>query len=142
MTTFGIAVLCTRPFLVPLGDRIGHRRVLLPCLVLIVVGLSLLAASGSKIGIIVAAAVFGTGFGAAYHVFAAYVMRHVEASRRGAAFGSIHTAFDTGMGSGSIASGWIVHGYGFESAFAVAAALAAAAVPFFLFMDRRLPARS
>ena len=81
---------------------------------------------------------FGTGFGAAYHVFAAYVMRHVEASRRGAAFGSIHTAFDTGMGSGSIASGWIVHGYGFEAAFAVAAALAAVAIPFFLFMDRRL----
>ena len=138
LTTFGIVVLCTRPFLVPLGDRIGHRRVLLPCLVMIVGGLSLLAASGSRIGIIVAAAVFGTGFGAAYPVFAAYVMRHVDASRRGAAFGSIHAAFDTGMGSGSIASGWIVHRYGFEAAFAVAAALAAVAIPFFLFMDRRL----
>ena len=142
LTTFGIVVLCTRPFLVPLGDRIGHRRVFLPCLVMIVGGLSLLAASGSRIGIIVAAAVFGTGFGAAYPVFAAYVMRHVDASRRGAAFGSIHAAFDTGMGSGSIASGWIVHRYGFEAAFAVAAALAAVAIPFFLFMDRRLLARS
>jgi predicted MFS family arabinose efflux permease len=142
LTAFGIVVLCTRPFLVPLGDRIGHRRVFLPCLVMIVGGLSLLAASGTRIGIIGAAAVFGTGFGAAYHVFAAYVMRHVDASRRGAAFGSIHAAFDTGMGTGSIASGWIVHRYGFEAAFAVAAALAAVAIPFFLFMDRRLLPRS
>ena len=91
-TTFGIVVLCTRPFLVPLADRIGHRRVFLPCVVMIVGGLSLLASSGSRVGIIVAAAVFGTGFGAAYPAFAAYVMRHVDASRRGAAFGSIHAA--------------------------------------------------
>jgi MFS family permease len=138
LTTYGVVVLCTRPFLVPLGDRIGHRRVFLPCLVLIVLGLLLLAASGSRIGIIMAAAVFGTGFGAAYPVFAAYVMRHVAASRRGAAFGSIHAAFDTGMGSGSIASGWIVHSYGFGAAFAIAAALAAVAIPFFLFTDKRL----
>ena len=81
---------------------------------------------------------FGTGFGAAYPAFAAYVMRHVDPGRRGAAFGSILAAFDTGIGSGSIASGWIVHRYGFEAAFAVAATLAAVAIPFFLFMDRRL----
>ena len=68
-------------------------------------------------------------------------MRHVDALRRGAAFGAIHAAFDTGMGSGSIATGLIVHRYGFEAAFAVAAALAAVAIPFFLFIDRRLVAR-
>jgi len=141
LTTYGIVVVCTRPFLVPLGDRIGHRRVFLPCLALIVGGLSLLAASDSRIGTIAAAAVFGTGFGAAYPVFIGYVMRHVDALRRGAAFGAIHAAFDTGMGSGSIATGLIVHRYGFEAAFAVAAALAAVAIPFFLFIDRRLVAR-
>ena len=138
LTMYGIVVLCTRPFLVPLGDRIGHRRVFLACLAMIVVGLSLLAASGSRVGIIVAAAVYATGFGAAYPVFVGYVMRRVDASRRGSAFGSIHAAFDAGMGSGSIATGWIAHRYGFEAAFAVAAALAAVAIPFFLFMDRRL----
>ena len=40
------------------------------------------------------------------------------------------------------ASGWIVHHYGFEAAFAVAATLSAFAIPFFLFMDRRLLARA
>src|SRR5687767_6953318 len=132
-TTFAIVVLCTRPLLGPLGDRIGYRRVFLPCVALIVCGLALLAASGSKPGIIVSAAVFGTGFGAAYPAFAAYVMRHVDPARRGAAFGSILAAFDTGVGSGSIVSGWIVQRYGFEAAFAVAAAIAAFAIPFFLF---------
>jgi MFS family permease len=137
-TTFAIVVICTRPILGPLGDRIGYRRVFLPCLVLIVAGLALLASHGSKPRIIIAAAVFGTGFGAAYPAFAAYVMRHVDPARRGAAFGSIIAAFDTGIGSGSIVSGWIVHRHGYEAAFAVAATLSAFAIPFFLFMDRRL----
>ena len=44
----GIVVVCTRPFLVSLGDPIGHRRVFLPCLALIVGGLSLLAASDEQ----------------------------------------------------------------------------------------------
>ncbi len=48
-TTFAIVVLCTRPFLGPLGDRIGYRRVFLPCLVLIVCGLALLASHGTQV---------------------------------------------------------------------------------------------
>ena len=140
-TTFAIVVLATRPILGPLGDRIGYRRVFLPCLVLITVGLALLAASGTRSGIIVAAAVFGTGFGAAYPAFAAYAMRHVDPSRRGAAFGSILAAFDVGIGTGSIATGWLVHRQGFSAAFSVAAVLSAFAIPFFLYMDRKLLAR-
>ena len=47
------------------------------------------------------AVVFGLGFGTAYPVFAAYVMEHVDPRRRGAAFGGILAAFDTGIGTGS-----------------------------------------
>ena len=140
-TTFAIVVLCTRPILGPLGDRVGYRRVFIPCLVLIVCGLALLASFGNKPGIIVSAAVFGTGFGAAYPAFAAYVMRQVDPGRRGAAFGSIIAAFDTGIGSGSIVSGWIVEHHGFPAAFGAAAVLSAFAIPFFLVMDHRLAAR-
>jgi MFS family permease len=137
-TTFAIVVICTRPVLGPIGDARGYRRVFIPCLGLIVCGLALLAAYGTKTGIIAAAVVFGTGFGAAYPAFAAYVMQHVDASRRGAAFGSIIAAFDTGIGTGSIVSGWIVEHHGFAAAFGVAATLSAFAIPFLLFMDRRI----
>jgi len=69
-------------------------------------------------------------------------MRHVDARRRGAAFGSILAAFDTGIGTGSIVSGWIVHRHGFTAAFSAAAVLSAFAIPFFLYMDRRLLGRA
>ena len=79
---------------------------------------------------------FGTGFGTAYPVFAAHVMRQVSPLRRGAAFGGILAAFDTGIGTGSIGMGWIRRTYGFAAAFATAAALAALLVPYFLSAER------
>ena len=141
-TTLALVVLATRPLCVPLADRVGHKKVLLPSL--LATGLGLLVLGGTRPWLVASAVVFGTGFGTAYPVFAAYVMRHVEPARRGAAFGGILAAFDTGIGSGSIALGWIIQRRGFPAAFATAAALAALSLPFFLIVERRLlraPAR-
>jgi MFS family permease len=136
-TAFALTILVTRPVSGPLADRIGYRRVFLPCLGLIVVGLALLALDGSRRGIISAAIVFGTGLGSAYPAYAAYVMQHVPDSRRGAAFGSILAAFDTGIGTGSITTGWIAQRAGLSTAYAFAAVLATLSIPFFLITERR-----
>jgi MFS family permease len=132
-----LVIIATRPFSGPLADRIGHRRVFLPCLVLIVAGLALLGAGDSRAWFVASALVFGAGFGTAYPVYVAYVMRHVAPRRRGAAFGGILAAFDTGIGTGSIATGWLVHAYGFGRAFGVAALLASLSLPYFLFAEKR-----
>src|SRR5436190_10143995 len=75
LTTLAVAILVTRPLAGRLGDRFGYRRVFLPCLVLITVGLSCLVLGGSRFWHILSAVIFGTGFGTAYPVFAGYVMR-------------------------------------------------------------------
>jgi len=137
-TAFALTVLVTRPISGPLSDRIGHRRVFLPCLGLIVVGLAMLALDGSRRGLISAAVVFGTGLGSAYPAYAAYVMHHVDDVRRGAAFGSILAAFDTGIGTGSVVTGWIAERWGLRTAYAMAALLATLALPYFLLTEKRL----
>ena len=81
---------------------------------------------------------FGVGFGTAYPAFVAYVMRDVYAARRGAAFGAILAAFDTGIGTGSTTVGWLIQRFGFSTAFGVAAALSAISLPYFLVADRKL----
>jgi len=136
-TAFALAILVTRPISGRLSDRIGHRRVFLPCLGLIIAGLALLALDGSKRGLITAAIVFGIGLGSAYPAYAAYVMQHVPDSRRGAAFGSILAAFDTGIGTGSITTGWIAQRAGLSTAYAFAAVLATLSIPFFLIAEKR-----
>jgi MFS family permease len=136
LTTLAIVILCIRPIAGKLGDRWGYKRVFVPCLVLISVGLALLSFGGTRGWMIASAIVFGAGFGTAYPVYVGYVMRDVSAARRGAAFGAILAAFDTGIGTGSTSMGWIIQHYGFRQAFGVAAAISALALPYFLSADR------
>jgi predicted MFS family arabinose efflux permease len=68
-------------------------------------------------------------------------MRGVAPDRRGAAFGAILAAFDSGIGIGSTTMGWVIQHYGYRAAFGVAAAISALALPYFLAMDRALRSR-
>jgi MFS family permease len=137
-TTFAAVVLVTRPLISRFTDRVGPLKVFYPCLALIAVGLALLAASQTRAGMMTSAAIFGVGFGAAYPAYVAHVMKHVDPGRRGAAFGSILAAFDTGIGTGSIATGVVVEHAGFGAAFGVAAALSALSIPYFRLVERRV----
>lgn len=137
-TLFSLTIVVTRPFIGRLADRVGYRRVFLPCVALIVIGFALLAVGGSRPILIVSALVFGIGFGSAYPAYLGHVLRFVDEGRRGAAFGSIIGAFDTGIGTGSIMMGMIIERAGFEQAWLTAAALAALAIPFFLAVERKM----
>ncbi len=119
-------------------DRLGHRPVLLRSMLAPPAGLALLAVAQGQISFLMAALVFGAGFGLMYPAFTAYVMAHVSPLRRGAAFGAMLAAFDTGIGTGSSAMGWLVTHIGFRGAFGTAAGIAALSVPVFLFAERRL----
>lgn len=136
LTALAIVMLLTRPPLARLGDRYGYRRVFVPCLVLICFGLACLAAGGTRRWMLLSAVIFGVGFGSAYPSYIGYVMRGVPSDRRGAAFGAILAAFDSGIGTGSTVMGWIIQHYGFRMAFGAAAALSAFALPYFLIVDR------
>lgn len=141
LTVLAIVILVTRPLSGRLGDRLGYRRIFVPCLALIAIGLFCLTRGGSLFWQLTSAIVFGTGFGTAYPVFVGYALQHVSAERRGAAFGAILAAFDTGIGTGSTSMGWIIGHHGFQMAFGVAAALSTLSVPYFLIADRAVSRR-
>jgi MFS family permease len=136
LTTLAVVILCTRPVTGRLGDRWGYKRVFVPCLVMISCGLAVLALGGTRSLMVISAIVFGLGFGTAYPAYVGYVMRDVTADRRGAAFGAILAAFDTGIGTGSTSMGWLIQHGGFAVAFGVAAGLSALALPYFVLVDR------
>ena len=136
LTTLAVVILLTRPILGRLGDRWGYRNVFIPCLILIACGLGVLALGGSRGFLLLSAVIFGIGFGTAYPSYVGYVMKGVSAERRGAAFGAILAAFDTGIGTGSTSMGWLIQRHGFGTAFGVAAGLAVLALPYFLVVDR------
>jgi MFS family permease len=123
-------------------DQVGHRRVLLPSFAAPAIGLALLAVAYNRLTLIIAAIAFGSGFGLMYPSYTAYVIGHVGMRRRGAAFGAMLAAFDTGVGTGSTALGWLIHRFGFRQAYFFAAAIALLALPYFMFAERRLGFRS
>jgi MFS family permease len=141
LTTLGLVTLVTRPVLGRLGDQLGYRRLFIPCLIMMAVGLAVLPMATTAVHLAISAGLFAIGFGSSYPVFAAYVMQDVGETRRGAAFGAILAAFDTGIGLGSTMTGWLSGRVGFPNAFAVAAVLAAMALPMFLWVDKRFGPR-
>ncbi|MBI2220520.1 MAG: MFS transporter [Acidobacteria bacterium] len=139
LTSVAAAILLSRPFAARLGDRFGYRRVFLPSMIVAGIGLAVLAVLPASRGAMIAsAAVFGAGYGTAWPVFMAYMLGRVDSHRRGAAYGAMIAALDTGIGTGSTALGWIIQQYGYAAAFGFAAALSSLAVPYFLVADRAM----
>jgi MFS family permease len=138
LTVMALAILAGRLVLGRRLDAVGHRRVVLPALVVPAFGLALVAWARGEASFLAAAALFGGGFGLLYPAFAAYVMGHIPPRRRGAAFGAMIAAFDLGIGTGSSILGWIIGAHGFRAAFAAAAGLAVLSAPYFLVAERRL----
>src|SRR3954466_10512275 len=66
LTLLAVVILLTRPLSGALADRIGYRRVFLPCLVLIAAGLAVLASASTLAALVASAVIFGVGFGTAY----------------------------------------------------------------------------
>jgi MFS family permease len=120
-----------------LPDRLGPRRVFVPCQALMMAGLVLLALGGTRPLLIGSAVLFGLGLGTAQPAYVSLVMSRVDARRRGAAFGSLLAAFDVGIGTGSIATGWLVGHFGYGTAYGLAAGLASLSIPWFLLAERR-----
>jgi MFS family permease len=142
LTSVAAGILVSRPFAARLGDRFGYRRVFVPCMGLAGVGLTLLALlPPSRSTMILSGSVFGAGYGTAWPVFMAYMLGRIEPRRRGAAYGAMIAALDTGIGTGSTTLGWLIQHYGYASAFGAAAALSALAIPYFLIADRRITKR-
>ena len=109
-----------------------------PCLALIAIGMGVLAMSAQLPFLVTSAVLFGIGFGSAYPAFAAHILEHVDAHRRGAAFGSILLAVDTGIGTGSILLGVVVEHLGYRAAFTFGGLMALGAIPYFRFAEKRL----
>ncbi len=138
LTVMAVATALGRLTLGRTLDRIGPRRVLVRCLIAPPIGLALLALTRGEGMLVAAAIVFGAGFGLVLPAYNTYVLSHVHPTRRGAAFGAMLAAFDTGIGAGASAMGWLINAHGFRIAFGGAAVLAALSLPYFLIAERRL----
>jgi MFS family permease len=141
LTVYAISIVLYRILFSHLGDRVGTKAVLYPGLILVPIAFFVLAFAYTRWLMIVSAALFGIGFGAAYPAFATFILGHTDPERRARTFGSIVWAFDAGMGTGSLLVGALGERFGLQFAFAFAAGLSCFSIPIFMATSRHLTDR-
>ncbi|MFI5690388.1 MFS transporter [Kribbella sp. NPDC051586] len=110
------------------ADRVGPAKLLAPALVLAAAGAGSLVFLPSAVAILVGSTCFGIGFGAAQNLTLTLMYNRVDRSRYGQVSALWNLAYDGGWGAGAMIFGAVVGGVGFQVAFALTAAVVAAAV--------------
>ena len=128
---FGVTGAVTRWRAGLLADRLGSRLLMPLALVVAAVGLALVGVGlwSGAVWVLVGAAVFGAGFGAAQNLtlLAAFARAGENGTTTASAMWNI--SFDAGTAIGALALGFLAAGIGLDWTYVVVAGLLAAAVP-------------
>lgn len=135
---YAAALTLTRPIAGKLSDRIGEVNVIMPALAVTISALLVLSFSHGLFGVIAAAVLYGIGFGSAQPALQAANLRITHPDKKGVANASFMTAFDLGIGLGSIILGWVSQYTGYQVLFTVCAMSVAVSLLVFSVFARRL----
>lgn len=135
---YAVALTLIRPIAGKLSDRFGEAAVIIPSLVVTAGALIVLSLSSGLPGLIIAAILYGIGFGSAQPALQAATLRIAPEDRRGAANASFMTAFDLGIGLGAILLGLVSERIGYAYLFTVTAVSVVVSLVIFTIFVRRL----
>ena len=110
------------------GDRCGSGALLAPGVLAAAAGVLVLSLTAVPAAVIAGAAVFGLGFGVTQNVTQTLMYDRVPESAYGASSALWNLAYDGGMGLGAAGFGVLALHAGYSLAFALVAAILAAAV--------------
>ena len=127
-TGFAAAVLFSRVLGGRVSDRHGRWAVIIPSLVLAIAAMFVLSIVSSLVLLLTAAALFGLSFGIGNPATTALAIDLVRPERRGAGMATYTSAFEAGIGSGSIVMGIVASFTGYASMFALCAIFPAVAL--------------
>ncbi len=105
------------------GDRVGPRRLLVPAVLVGIAGGLLAIEIGEPLFVVAGMLLFGVGFGALQNLTLALMYEGVPARRFGGVSAAWNTAYDSGLGAGAVAFGYVSQAIGFPLAFAATAAV-------------------
>jgi MFS family permease len=129
--SYTAAAIGTRFGAAGLGDRLGHRRVIVPALAVLGLSIAALAAVHSIAGLAAVGVVFGTAQGIVYPTLNAFAIEHVPPGQLGRLQTLFNGAFNLGVTTGSLALGNVADVWGHRPVFVCAAATALVATALF-----------
>lgn len=136
-TVYALTLIIVRPVFGKVADRRGYNIVMIPGLLAVFVTMLLIANSQALGLLIVAAVIYGIGFGAVQPTLQAMTVKNVPFNRRGAANGTFYSAFDLGIGLGSGIWGTIAQTFGYSQMYLLASVPALIAFILYLTLGRQ-----
>ncbi|RJR34328.1 MAG: MFS transporter [Desulfobacteraceae bacterium] len=133
-----------------LSDRIGRRKVIIPCMVLLAFSICLLPFLHTIQFLAVVSFLFGLSFGSFMPTLNALVVDHTAPHERGSALAFFMSFMDVGITVGSMALGFVAEGFGYPAVYWICGALVLATMLIFTFFlprgekgptEERLPLR-
>jgi len=135
-TVYAVFLTVIRPPAGRLADRIGFGRVIVPALVFMGAAMVVLSVADRLSLFLLAAVLYGIGFGIVHPMLQALAVLNIAPDRRGAANATFFSAFDLGITGGSSVGGLIVGAVGYGPAFLYyTAPIGAALLAFLLLRD-------
>lgn len=127
-TLYALALMISRPVLGRLADKRGHEIIIFPGILAIFASLIILSqayVTGHPYAmLLLAAVIYGFGFGAVQPSLQAMSVRNVPFNRRGAANATFFSSFDLGIGLGSAIGGVIAEQFGYNVMYFIASIMA------------------
>ena len=108
------------------GDRLGHRRLLIPALAVSALGLAAMIGLSSPVLVMASMVLFGAGFGVIEGATLALMLERLPEAQASARW---NLAYDAGYGAGPAVFGLFAGGIGYPVAFALTGLVVLAVVP-------------
>ncbi|MGQ4667774.1 MFS transporter [Metabacillus halosaccharovorans] len=118
---FALALMASRTFAGKIYDVKGHRAIFIPGAILIVAAMILLAWLLNTTVLLIAAVLYGIGFGSVQPALQAWSIENAPKHRRGMANATFFSSFDLGVGMGALLFGQIGHLFGYYTIYWVSA---------------------
>lgn len=136
-TVYALGLLVTRPVAGKYYDRKGPKLIVLVGMISMFLGTFVLGQSSTLPIFLVCGILYGIGFGSVQPTLLALALHGVELERRGAVNGTVFSAFDLGIGLGSVLLGIIADSFGFSIMYTVASIAPLAGLALFFLWPKK-----
>ncbi|WP_270182170.1 MFS transporter [Alkalihalobacillus sp. CinArs1] len=135
---FAFSLMIVRTFAGKIYDRKGHKAVFIPGTMLVFFAMIDLTLLSNEFMLLLAAVLFGTGFGTVLPALQAWAVQEAPLNRKGMANATFFSFFDLGVGLGAILFGLIASTFSYSDIYlASATSVAIAMVIYVVYVKRQ-----
>jgi len=132
-----ISLFISRPIFGKIIDKLGFDYAIIPGFICVIISMELLSQSSNISMFLIAAFIYGIGFGATQSSLQTMAMIGVPPLRLGAANATFFTAFDCGVGLGAVILGVVSSHVGYAQMYLLASG--SAIIAFILYFIKNNP---